>query len=933
MPDWKEEIRRRLSSLNLFPTREAEIIEELAQHLEDRCQELLWKGTPESEAIRVTLEEIRRPELLQELKETEIPLKEPIVAGSVERTSFLADFWQDLRYGAHKLINTPAFTIVSILTLALGIGANTAVFTLLNAIMLRSLPVRDPQQLVILSWTAHHLPHYHLFYGHDGCPMETSPPLNPTGCSISQPMFDQLRAENRVFSGVSAIFPRGRSHVSIERQYFMARVELVSGNYFSTLGIPPAAGRLFGPADDTPSSIPVAVISYSFWKTRLGGDLSAIGKVIRLHTFSFAVVGIAQPEFTGLENGLPNDIWLPLMPNLHPGGIVPTENNDAEGWWLLAVARLKPDISLEQAQAATNVIFKRGVLQSQPPLLNAVDNPQVQLISIKQGLSTLQRKCSRPLLFLLLPISILLLIACTNLASLMSVRATIRQKELATRLALGASRWRIVRQLLAESLLLALSGGIVGLFFAYASACFLAAFLSYQWYGEINVEVVHDIHVLAFALAITLFTGILFGMMPALRGSRINLAMALKQSNLNMARNFAWRSRFGPGRAIIVMQVILSMVLLAGATLLARSLANLKTVDVGFNTQHLLLLSIDPEEKEYSGQKRLDLYSETQRRLSSLPGVISAGFSDLPLLAEFCMTYDVFFHDSPKKAVQVNFMRIGPGYFETMGIPLVMGRTFDLQDLESSLSKSPPKIVIANQTLVNRYLGNKNPLGERIAFFEKQEEFCEIVGVVKDAKYDSVRKGIEPILYQPFEYYYGDVTFAIRTAMAPEALIPSIRQVVSSIGGDLTISHLQTQTEQIDRTIWADQLIAWISSVFALLALFLSCVGLYGVISHEVTRRINEIGIRMALGASQKNVLWLMIRRNLWLVVLGAGLGIGVAAGLSRYLRSMLFGISPLDPSTYILVAVLMCLVAFAACYLPARRAARVDPIETLRFE
>jgi predicted permease len=850
---------------------------------------------------------------------------------------------QDLRFGLRMLRKNPGFTAIAVLTLALGIGANTAIFSLIDAVMLRPLPVLHPQELVVFTWEARQSPETESFYAWSGCPSKafgSKKPI-PAGCSFSYPMFEQMRAEKNIFAGVFALVPASQLGVSIDGNASFADGELVSGDFFPALGIRAALGRVLGVSDDGATASPVVVLSYSYWKRQFGGAPSAVGKSIVVNGIPFTIVGVAPPAFLGLDPGIVHDMWLPLSTQARVVQLV-RKVSDPASWWLMIGARLQPRVTIAQAEAAAQVIFTRGVTSGASPLLKPVDAPQLELVNGAHGLASLRQNFGDTLFLLMAAVGLVLLIACANVASLTLARTAAREKEFAMRFALGAERWRIIRQLFTESLIMAAAGGLLGIVFAYLGASSLTAFLSSNWYFPLEINVHPDWRVLGFTLALATLTGILFGLAPALRSTRINVAPALKKSAAGPPGTALIGRRFGVGNVLVVAQVALSILVLVGASLLARTLINLATMNVGFDAHNVVLFGVAPELNGYKGARLASLTSELQRRLRAVPGVTSVGYSAVPLLSGAYGTQDIYFASEPDQSQQVDVLNVGPNFFETMRIPLLAGRTYAAHDFEYAAEKQANVVilkhpsgrrfsVIVNQAFALRFFGKQNPVGQLIGTEKGTPPNMEIVGVVGDTKYSSLRKGIEPTLYFPMQP--GGGTFEVRTASDPKAIIPSIHGVVKSVDSNLPIMQLRTQTEQINRAIFQERLVAWLSGAFALLALVVACIGLYGLLAHEVARRTHEVGVRMALGASPPEVLALVLGRGIRLVALGVAIGIGTALGLARYLQSLLYGVRPIDPLAYATVTILLLIVTFGACYVPARRATKVDPMVALRYE
>jgi predicted permease len=837
---------------------------------------------------------------------------------------------QDLRFGLRMLRKNPGFSAIAVLTLALGIGANTAIFSLIDALMLRPLPVLAPQQLVVFKWEARQWPNTHSFHAWSGCPIKATglkEPV-PAGCSFSYPMFEQMQAEKGIFASAFAFVPSPQLGVSIDGNASFAEGEFVSGDFFPALGLRAALGRLLQDSDEGATASPTVVLSYSYWKRQFGGAPSAVGKPIVVNGIPFTIVGVAPPAFLGLDPGVVHDLWLPMSAQNRL--IHQWLETDAAAWWLMIGARLKPRVTIAQAEAAAQVIFIRGVTGGENPMLKREDALRLELVSAAHGLASLRKNFGDALYLLMAAVGLVLLIACANVASLTLARAAAREKELAMRFALGAVRWRIIRQLLTESLLMAVVGGLLGIVLAYLGANSLAAFLTSNWYSSLEINVHPDLRVLGFTVAIALLTGILFGLAPALRSTRMDVTPALKESAASVPGTALIGRRFGMGNVLVVAQVALSILVLVGASLLARTLINLATMNIGFDARNVALFCVEPGLNGYKGQRLARLFPELQRRLSAQPAVTSVGYSSVPLVSGAYSATVLYFPNQPDHSPQVAVLHVGPNFFETMRIPLLAGRTYNSQDYADA-SETKPRVVIVNGSFARRFLGKQNPVGQLLSLAEGEPPSVEIVGMVGDTKYYGLREEVEPTMYFPM--LAGGATFEVRTASNPKALLPSIRRAVQSVDSNLPIFHLMTQTEQINRTIFRERLVAWLSGAFALLALVVACIGLYGLLAHEVARRTHEVGIRMALGASPREVLALVLGRGIRLVSLGVLMGISAALGLARYLQSLLFGVRPVDPLAYATVTILLLIVTFGACYLPARRATKVDPMVALRYE
>ncbi len=883
---------------------------------------------------------------------------------------------QDLRYGIRVLGKSPGFTVIAILTLALGIGANTAIFSLISGILMRSLPIQDAQHVVVLKWSARHSPGMHNSSSYGDCMQHRERNGPSSSCSFSEPFFDDVAAHANSFSSVAAFANAGQLDLSGNGTASVMRAESVSGQYFSLLGVRAAAGRLIAPSDDSVSAAPVAVLNYGYWQTEFGGSTSAVGKTVRLNNVPFTIIGVAEPQFDSLSPGNVKDAWIPLstLPQLSPQAWVKDRPTDIYSWWLVIVGRLKPGVTRMQAQAQVSTLFRNEMLHGEKPLSKPADDPTVAALPAQDGLTGGTTDFATLLYVLMMAVGIVLLIACANVAGLLLSRATARQKEMAVRLALGAGRPRIVRQLLTESVLLSVVGGGLGILFAVWGTRALLSFYTSGSDRAFGFNVGIDGRVLAFTIAASVLTGMIFGLAPAFRGTRVDLTPALKEgTGSSAAEGRAGGRWFSLGNGLVVAQVALAVVVLVGAGLLVRTLRNLKNVDPGFDTENLLTFSLDPTLIGYKTPQIDSFYANLQDRIAALPGVEGVSYSSSTLLSGDLWDTDFSLPGMPKdQSVDSDYLTVGMNFFSTMHMRLLSGRNFnsadfaqaevarELQDTRAAAAEAveaglaapsssnaassttagneAPVPIVVNKTFVTKYLTKTNPLG--LHFGERQADPSkgdwaspgwEIVGVVSDAKYDNLREPVAPTMYAPNSG--SNTSFEVRTRTNPTAMTAAIRGVVSQMDSNLPVFEVHTQTELIDQLLVSERMIAQLSGFFGALALILACIGLYGLLSYEVSRRTREIGIRMALGAQQRDVLRLVVGQGIVLAIVGAAVGIGAALGVTRYLSSMLYDIHADDPATLIGVAVLLTAVALAACYIPARRAMRVDPMEALRYE
>jgi predicted permease len=885
---------------------------------------------------------------------------------------------QDFRYGLRLLAKSPGFTAVAVLTLALGIGANTAIFSLIDSVMLRSIPVKDPQNLVVFNWLASKNPQFHSFGNYGDCGRR--PQGEHDGCSFSAPLFDAMRARAEAFSGLAAFSGPMQFAMSGNGPASIARGEVISGDFFATLGVGTILGRPLGPADDSPNAPPSIVLSYSYWQSAFGGGRQAVGSTVRLNGVPVEIAGVASPRFTNLAPGKTQDFFLPIsaVPQVEPQWFANEDTlKDPYSIWLVIVGRLKPGVAIGQAQAAASLIFRNEMLHGAKPLSKAGDNPRIALVPVQDGLSGQRGQMSSLLYVMMIAVGAILLIACANVAGLMLARSAARQKEMAVRLALGAGRARVIRQLLTESAMLSIVGGALGILLAAWGVHAITALLTSGSDRPFGFVVVPDWRVLGFTIGVTFTTGLLFGLAPAFRGARVDLTPALKATTSSLPGGAMRAGRWSRlGDALVVAQVALSVLVLAGAGLLVRTLRNLHEVNPGFDTQNVLLFGLDPTLNGYKDARSAQLFRDLRERFAALPGVISASYSSDALVAGSLWREDIHLDGAPRNQnVAANALAVDTQFFSTLRIPMMAGRGFTSADFVSAAitsqaeqtaqqnwekataavangtagaSWSPkgassgahlaPIPIIVNEAFARKFFAKESPLGKHIGGYESddyppgaQEPGYMVIGICGDAKYQDLRSKIEPTMYEPFSG--GSAHFELRTASDPTALISAVRSVVAHADDNLPLFGVRTQRQQIDQILSQERMMAQISSFLGVLALVLACIGLYGLLSYEVVRRTREIGIRMALGAEGRDVLRLVVGQGIVLAVVGAMAGIAAALALTHFLSSLLFGVKPADPITFTAVAMLLVVVALAASYIPARRATRVDPIVALRYE
>ncbi len=815
---------------------------------------------------------------------------------------------QDLRYGIRMLLKNKAFTAVAVLSLALGIGANTAIFSLIDAVLLKMLPVERPEQLYLI---------------------QNVGPRSLHGGAPPYPCFEQFRERTQSFTGLAA-FTTQKPKLRIDGQLEEVSGQFASGNYFSLLGVRAALGRMLSPADDTvpgrggPDGL-VAVISHNYWTRRFGGDPAAIGKVVQLNNNPVTIIGVTPPEFYGLFPGAEVNITLPMM--TEGAGTLTAKT----GWWFQAVGRLKPDIPVEQARVELDTIFQAymdGTNFSAEMRREAF--ARIELASASRGLDTLRRQFSRPLQALMVIVALVLLIACANVANLLLARAAARRNEFAVRLALGAGPFRLARQSLTESLLLVGLGGLLGLLFARWGSAFLVSFFA-TGRERFFVNLPLDYRVLLFTAGVALLTGLIFGLVPALQATRVDPNRSLKDGASTSTRT---RSRFG--KSLVVAQVALSLPLLVGAGLFLRTLHNLRNIDAGFRPEGVLTMRVQPVGETYQGARLTDLWKDVTARVERLPGVRSVSLSSLSPLDgnnRGILVEVPGFTPRTVQDKQIRMNQVSPGYFQTFGIGLKQGRSFTAADNENA-----PKVALLNEAAARFYFGDRNPLGAQITTSNhppgEQPPLYEIVGVVSDIRAQNLREPDARTMYLPTAQAHnplGSLMLAVRAESGLSELTRTVQGELRAVGPDILFTNVATLGERVYQSLLQERLVATLSLFFGLLALLLASIGLYGVMSYDVARRTHEIGIRMALGASAPRVVRLILRQTLVWVALGIVIGLGAALATSRWAESLLFGLGPNDMLTIGLAPLVLLAVAALAGYLPARRAARVDPLVALR--
>jgi predicted permease len=823
--------------------------------------------------------------------------------------------WQDVRYSLRMLRKNPGFTCVVVLTLALGIGANAAIFSVTDKVLLQSLPATRPEALAVIS-------------SYD--PL-SGPQAN---MSFSYPMYQDLRDKNEVFAGVLA---RGGAQMNISYgdQNERVHADLVSGNYFQVLGVQPWAGRLLTQDDDvTPGAHPVAVISYGFWQRRFGKDASIIGKTILANEHPLTVLGVTPPGFYGVYLSSTPDVWVPLMmtPVFNP--LPPTRLQSRRHQWLSLMARRKDGVGPAQAQASVEVLYhqiREAEAQQLPPSVSAYDRQQflarkIALLPGGQGFQTLQRDMRTSLLLLFGATCVVLLILCANLANLVMARATVRAQEIAVRLALGAGRMRLLRQWLTEGVLLSLLGGTAGVFVALWIKAGLMLFIPPDY--RANLDSPLGWRFVGFVFLVSIVVGLLFSLAPAVQAARHASVPTLHLES----RSFTSAGRLLSLRSgLILLQVALSLPLLVSAALLLRTLQNLRAVDTGFGKDNVLFATLNPSLNGYSPEKSRNFYNELLLKTRALPGVETASLAtDSPLSGGWDMNGIVVEGYTPREdeKMSVDATYISPDYFKTLDIPLIAGRDFSEQDTLVS-----PKVTIINEKMAHYFFGSANPIGKRIGL-EKIPDVT-IIGVVKDAKYINLREPMRRHFYTPImqEPRLFDLALHVKTGSDTQVVANQLRAQIKELDPHLPLYNVKSLVTEIDESLVQERLVTWLSTAFGVLATLLAALGLYGVLTFSVARRTREIGIRVALGAQRRDVFKLIITQGMILVGIGVALGLAASYALSRLITTLLFGVSPTHPMTFVTVSAVLILVALLACYLPARRATKVDPLVALRYE
>jgi len=908
MLEWKHEIAKRLEGSNLRAEREAEIIEEISSHLQDRYDQLRAAGATDEEACREVTAELDSTDLQAEVRDTEDTVRQdPVPAGAATTGQWISDFLQDLRYAGRILRKSPGFTAVAALTLALGIGANTAVFTIIDTLLLNPLPVEKGSELVALNTTQ----------------------AKTTGQSGElQPMsflnIKDFRERTRSFSSLAAHSNPMAITMTDGAEAHRIFVEVVTANYFDVLGIHPTMGRFFLSSEDTtPGGAAVVVLGYTAWQGRFGGASDILGRRIKLNNTAFTIIGIGPKGFKGLYAVFGPDLWVPSM---MAEQILPAQQRQALSDRAIplftGVGRLGPGLSLAQSRAEMNIVA--AALEKEYP-----DTDQGQAVTLRSLTEAAYGPERQPLFFgsalLMAIVGLVLLIACSNVANLLLSRAAVRRQEIAVRMALGAGRSRLMRQLLTESVLLGLFGGILGLLFGYGGCRFLWSLRPGE-YAQNLADLRINASVFGFAFAVSILTGLVFGMVPALRSSRTSVSEVLKEETRTVGRS---RSRISLANTLLAGQVAISLVLLVVAALFLRSIQHEYTIDPGFETKHLALFMLYPGQAGYDRARTEQFYKQARDRIGSVAGISSVSWaSNLPLWGRKETGVVIEGQEQRKKsdAISAVVNTIDFNYFPTLGIPFLEGHDFTQDDRDNSTP-----VAIINDTMAAKYWPNQDPVGKRLQL-PRGKEFLQVVGVVKTTNYQTLGETPQACIYIPLRQNYSDgMILYVRTERDPSTILAAVQGEIRGLDPALPMEDMRTGTKVIDQALWWSKIGVGLLGVFGLLALGLASVGLYGIMAYSVNQRRREIGVRMALGAGPAEVSLFILRQGMTVVFSGIALGVVLAFLLGRALSRFLYEVSANDPLSLGAASLVLLVVAFLACYLPARSASRVDPLVALR--
>jgi predicted permease len=909
-------LRHRIDSLLRGPRIEAGLQREIDLHIDQLTKEFRASGMSETDAHLAALSEFGGAEAIRER------------CRDMRGVNTIDDLFRDLAYAFRLSVKSPGFTLTAVVSLALGIGANTAVFSLLDTVMLKRLPVPNPETLRVLTWVRNDKVPMAVQSGYWMRDERTG--LSVTG-SFPYPAWRLFNSAIYPFSALMAYAPvPNRFTVTADGISEYADGDFVSGNYFTGLGVQPLIGRQILPEDDAPGGPRVATITWRYWKRRFGGDPGVVGRAIVVNQRSLTISGVMPPGFQGLHPGKGTDLFVPMamVEEMQPW----YSRAQADNWWVQIFGRLKPGVTDEQAAAALRASLS-GIIRGYAGSVADSAIPRVLLAPGARGVGQFREDWSTRLYILSAASALVLLIACVNLANLLLARAARRRREIAVRLSIGAGRGRLVRQLLTESLSLAFAGGLLGVVLAKPLSAVLMRYAGGN--GPLGLDARIDLRALAFTFGVSVLTGMLFGIVPAWRTTTIDLQAAMKSTGKGIPES-GGRMRFS--RLLVSAQVALSVLLLVAAGLFIRTLGSLSRVDLGFQPARLLTFQTDPSRSGYHGQRLADLYARLRDKVAAIPGVESAGMSELGLIQGVVNSTGITMPGRQIGQADPGTLVLycSDSFLPTMRIPLLLGRNLSVRD-----GSIDPAAAVVNESFAKRYLAGENPLGKTFALGSRRTEYSDrhpirIVGVVKDAHYRSVRDPAAPTAYLPYQQMplgLQQMTFAIRTVIPPQGIAGAVRRAVAEIDPTLAVAELRTQEEQIQDSLGTERLFAALVSSFGALAALLAAIGLYGVLAYAVARRASELGIRIALGASRGNVQRLVLRESLLAVALGMLVGVPAALALTRLLKSMLYGVKATDTMSFVVALVLMIVMTAIAAWAPARRAARVDPMVALRYE
>ena len=908
MPEWNLEIRKRLAGLNLRAEREAEILEELSDHLQQRYKELRARGAEHEEACREVMAEVDWTDFVPELQVSENALeRDPVAEGAVPSGRLLSDFAKDLKFALRMLRKSPGFAAVAVLTLALGIGANTAVFTVVDSLILNPLPVEKISTLAAVNTT-------------EAKKTAQSGDLQ----AISYLNLKDIRERTQAFRSLAGHSYPMAVTMTDTGQPHRVFAEIVTANYFDTLGIHPSLGRFFLPSEDrTPGAAAVAVLGYTAWQSRFGGVPDILGQTITLNDTPFTIIGVGPKGFKGVYAVFGPDLWIPSM---MAEQVLPAEQRNALGDrgvpLFTGIGRLQPGVTLEQAQAEMRIVG--AALAKEDPGAN-----DEKILAVTPLIEAAYGPERQPVMFggmlLMAIVGFVLLIACSNVANLLLARASVRRQEIAVRLSLGAGRLRLIRQLLTESVLLGLLSGVLGFLFGYGG-CRILESLRPAEYAQNLADLRLNASVFVFAFAVAILTGLIFGMVPALRSSRVSVAEVLKEETRSAGRS---RGRVGLANTLLAGQVAASLVLLVVAALFLRSIAREYVIDPGFQTKHLALVMLYPGQTGYNRVRTEQFYKQALERVGEIPGISSVSWaSNLPLWGRKETGIAIEGQEARKKSEAVSAVvdTVDVGYFSTMGIPIQLGRDFSENDRDPSTA-----VAIINEAMAAEYWPNQDPLGKRFQL-PQGKVFLQVVGVAKTTNYQTLGEPPQACVYIPLRQNYADsMILYLRSERDPSTVLPAVQAEIHSLDPGLPVEDIRTGMKVIDQALWWSKIGVGLLGVFGLLALGLASVGLYGIMAYSVNQRRREIGVRMALGAGQGSVSLLVLRQGMTVVAGGVVVGMVLSLLLGRVLSRFLYGVSGSDPLSLGGASLALLAVAFVACYLPARSASRVDPLMALR--